>query len=232
MPTASPIISARVGVVVDTVVNDATVSTPASVVPTPRAAVTRGRPAASRDENVIASTRKAMATPISSVVLSPTPVLVYIAPPSVLVNPAPAGGCAAFSTCGTVLAGRSVTATSNWTWASASCLSVEMVPTAPEANGSSTLLTCFTLATAAIRFSMSACCALTGRERALNTIWPVVPEACGKRWARVSMPRWDSVPGMVKSLISLPPVTPARATTTTARKHQTASTTSRRRATR
>ena len=50
----------------------------------------------------------------------------------------------------------------------------------------------------------------------MNTICPVVPDACGKRSASVSMPCWDSVPGIVKSLISLPPIAPDSPNTSTA----------------
>ena len=90
-----------------------------------------------------------------------------------------------------------MTLTSNCTWASASVFFVEIVPTASLANGSSTLVTCGTFAIALICFSIAACCADIGPEVLVKMICPVVPEACGKRSDKVSMPRWDSVPGMV-----------------------------------
>src|SRR3954451_22638474 len=77
MPTARPIISARVGVVEETVATDATTRIPANVMPTPRPAVSSGRPAASNETKVTASTTKATATPISSVALIAVPVLVH-----------------------------------------------------------------------------------------------------------------------------------------------------------
>jgi hypothetical protein len=92
---------------------------------------------------------------------------------------------------------RSVTDTSNWICDWAYFLSVEMVPTAPEANGSSTLLTCFTFSMALIWSSIGAWWSVIGPEVDSKTSCPVVPDACGKRSSRVSMPCWDSVPGIV-----------------------------------
>src|SRR6478609_5113397 len=150
MPTARPIISARVGVVEETVATDATTRIPANVMPTPRPAVSSGRPAASNETKVTASTTKTTATPISSVALIAVPVLVYMEPPRETVNLEPGGGAAAFSTSVTAAAGKSVSETSNWIWDSASPLSFEIVPTAPDANGSSTLVTCPTFSIALI----------------------------------------------------------------------------------
>ena len=53
------------------------------------------------------------------------------------------------------------------------------------------------LAIAWICASTAAWWSAIGPEVDVKTIWPVVPEACGNRWARVSMPRCDSVPGML-----------------------------------
>ena len=55
------------------------------VMPTPRAAVIRGSPAAIREPKVIDSTMKATNTPIRSVRPTPAPVEVYMSPPSVVV---------------------------------------------------------------------------------------------------------------------------------------------------
>ncbi len=75
-------------------------------------------------------------------------------------------------------------------------LSGEIVPTASLANGSSTDVTCCTFVMAWIWASMAACWSAIGPAVEVKTICPVVPEACGNRWASVSMPRCDSVPGM------------------------------------
>ena len=196
MPTASPIISASVGVVVEIVVRLATVRTPASVMATPIAAVSSGSPAARSDANVTARTANARSTPRTSVIPIPSVGCGYIAPPSVTVNFASAGGFAAASTSVTADGGRSVEVTSNWMDDRALSLSGEMVPTASLANGSSTEVTCCTLAMAWICASMAACWSAIGPAVDVKTIWPVVPEACGKRCASVSMPRCDSVPGI------------------------------------
>ena len=76
---------------------------------------------------------------------------------------------------------RSVTETSNWIWDWANSLLSEMVPTAPEANGSSTLLTCLTYLIALIWLSMADLWSLIGPDLDWNTSCPVVPEAWGKR---------------------------------------------------
>src|SRR4051812_15298075 len=114
MPTANPIINASVGVVVEIVVRLATVSTPESVMATPIAAVSKGRPAASRDAKVTARTANASRTPSTSVIPMPSVGWGYIAPPNVTVKFAPGGGLAAASTSVTADGGRSVEVTSNW----------------------------------------------------------------------------------------------------------------------
>src|SRR5262245_5293411 len=46
-----------------------------------------------------------------------------------------------------------------------------------------------------------------------NTIWPLTPPWAGKRWSSRSMPRWASVPGMVKLSLGSPPTAERRTTT-------------------
>ena len=81
MPTASPIINASEGVEVFTSANAATASTPIMATATPRMAVTIGIPAASSEPNVIARTSSATSTPMASVALTWTCVLVSAWPP-------------------------------------------------------------------------------------------------------------------------------------------------------
>ena len=57
-------------------------------------------------------------------------------------------------------------------------------------------MTCWTFAIALIASSIAAFWSAIGPDVDVKTIWPVVPDACGNRSGRVSMPRWDSVPGM------------------------------------
>ena len=85
MPTARPIIRARVGVVVEMVATDATVKMVDMVMPTPSAAVISGSPAAISEPKVTDKTMKATKTPIRSVRPTPAPVEVYMSPPSVVV---------------------------------------------------------------------------------------------------------------------------------------------------
>ena len=126
---------------------------------------------------MMASTAKASRTPSTSVMPMPTPVGGYMAPPRVTVNAAPAGGCAAASTCVIASGGRLVAGTSNWIDDIALSLSGEMVPTASLAKGSSTELTCWTLEMAWICCSTAACWSAMGPDVDVNTTWPVVPDA-------------------------------------------------------
>ena len=118
--------------------------------PTPRTAVSNGIPAAISDPKVIVSTKKATKTPIRSVSADAgagAGVHVAAERDGVL---GPGRWLGRLLDLGDGVSGRSVTDTSNWIWDWAYCLFVEMVPTAPEANGSSTLLTCLTFSIALI----------------------------------------------------------------------------------
>ena len=73
------------GVVVEMVATEAMVRMVDMVMPTPRAAVIRGSPAAISEPKVTERTMKATNTPIRSVSPTPAPVEVYMSPPSVVV---------------------------------------------------------------------------------------------------------------------------------------------------
>ena len=207
MPTARPIISARVGVEVFTSVKAATDSTPHIARATPRIAVTIGMPAASSDPKVTARTTRATRTPIPSVAETWTDLLVKIWPPRCTSSDDDSGSAlAAFSRSSMVESCSRSRGTSSWTRTSASRWFSERLSRLFLSKGSvasstwSTLRTLATTCSTSSRWSLI--CSPSG---ATSRIWPEVPAASGKRCASTSRPSCDSVPGMVRLSWRLPP---------------------------
>ncbi len=82
MPPARPSISASSGVVDDTVAKAVAAKIPAIEIPTPRTAVSSGRPATTKERNVTISTSSAMTRPTASVSVTPGIEIANRSPPS------------------------------------------------------------------------------------------------------------------------------------------------------
>ena len=190
--------------------------------PTPMKAATSGAPAATTEPKVASRTTAAIPTPMSSVGPSPISALSPMVPPSWMVrsgSPASVAATsssrasdrvAALSVCPEVMLPTEVSA---WIWIRTWAPSSETVeavagvlPEASEPKGWETRATPsrseadWTKPSTASRwFSMSP-------SSAVMRTCAEVPAAWGRRWARMSRPVMDSVPEMVKVLLSLPPV--------------------------
>src|SRR5689334_193435 len=138
MPTAKPIINARLGAVEDTVATFETRYTPMEPTTTPLSALSSGRPAANSDPNVTARIAKAITMPrtVDGPGLDDTEP--YALPPTCAVTPACSAGPVALTSAGKLRESKSVRVTVYWTSASAARPSEEI---ALDVNGSITAAT-------------------------------------------------------------------------------------------
>src|SRR5215468_5702647 len=119
MPTARPIIRARLGAVEETVATLEARYTPMAPTTTPLSALSSGRPAVNSEPNVTARMAKAITMPsaVDGPVLAET--LSYALPPTCAVRPARSAGWVASTSAGRLSESRWGRVTVYWTWANA-----------------------------------------------------------------------------------------------------------------
>ena len=236
MPTASPIMTARTGVVELMSVKLAVARMPSMPTPTPTAAAMSGVPAATREPKVMSRTIAAMATPTSSTAEMPIPTSWSMLPLRWTVRDgsmASARSARVSRSWATVLAFGVVPVVMEPTEASVCTWTSTWVPSAETDDATPAVLSPKggeTVATPSICDARRAKALTAGAWFSMRPLELVmrtcslVPAAWGSRSVRTSRPRIDSVPEMVKVSSSWIPVvatTPPRAAMSSAQAART-----------
>src|SRR5829696_2232659 len=217
MPTARPIISARVGAVDDSVTRFDVSSRAPIPTPMPTIAVSRFIPAASSDPKVSTSTRTATTTPTNSVAPMVTPVEPKASPPTATSRPASFAASVVASRASRLLESSSSRSTPYRTDARAACPSGL---TAELSNGLITAATCgawpaaATTSAIAAAFAGSATDSPSGATKTICAPAPAAPSETSASWSSASC---DSEPGMVNRSSNEPPTVISRVTTVPSR---------------